>query len=192
MVEGPVGVLALQGSFARHAEILCGLGMRTKQVRLPEDLQDCAGLVIPGGESTTMSRLIEHFALREALIAFSRQRPVLGTCAGLIMMASEVDDPRVTPLGLLSCKAVRNYYGRQIDSFTTPVHLSFACSPQPLEAVFIRAPGVTALGPEIEVLVSHNDQAVMLRQGHHLGVAFHPELSGDPRVHAHWLKGFAP
>lgn len=190
MVEGPIGVLALQGSFIKHAEILCSLGVQTRQVRLPADLRNCVGLVIPGGESTTMSHLIDDFALREPLIAFSRQRPVLGTCAGLILMAREVDDPRVLPLGILSCKALRNYYGRQINSFTAPVRVPFDCSSRPLDAVFIRAPGVTEFGPEVEILATHCDQAVMLGQGHHLGLAFHPELGGDPRIHAYWLKGF--
>ena len=106
------------------------------------------------------------------------------------MMACDVDDPRVVPLGILSCKALRNYYGRQINSFTARVRVPFDCSSRPLDAVFIRAPGVVECGPEVEILATHRDQSVMLVQGHPLGLAFHPELGSDPRVHAHWLKGF--
>ena len=190
MVTGPVGVLALQGAFRKHIDMLRRLGVTTRSVRLPADLVGCSGLIIPGGESTTMSRLIDAFAFYDALTAFAQTNPVMGTCAGLILMAQEVDDERVRPLGLLPCKALRNHYGRQINSFVAPVTLGTGVGEQPFPAVFIRSPAVTDLGAGIEVLGQYDGQPVLLSYQHHLAVAFHPELTDDSRIHDHWLRGF--
>jgi 5'-phosphate synthase pdxT subunit len=190
MVTGPVGVLALQGAFQKHIDMLRGLGVTVRSVRLPADLAGCTGLIIPGGESTTMSRLIEACAFHEELAAFAQTSPVMGTCAGLILMAQEVDDAQVRPLGLLPCKALRNYYGRQINSFVAPISLDMDASSEPFRAVFIRSPAVTDLGTGVEVLARYDGRAVILGYQHHVAVAFHPELTDDSRIHEHWLRGF--
>ncbi len=137
-----------------------------------------------------MSRLIDACAFHEALAAFARTNPVMGTCAGLILMAQEVDDAQVRPLGLLPCKVLRNHYGRQINSFVAPVALDMDAGKEPFRAVFIRSPAVADLGAGVEVLARYDGRAVMLGYQHHLAVAFHPELTDDSRIHDHWLRGF--
>lgn len=190
----PVGLLALQGDFARHRRVLVALDCPTRLVRRPGDLAACSSLIIPGGESTTLARLIDRSSLREPLRAFAADHPVMGTCAGLILLANrlvgEADQRHgVTPLGLIDCRVERNGYGRQIDSFTADVSIAeLDGSRGPFPAVFIRAPRITDLGPAVEVFARHGDEPVAVRQGHLLGVAFHPELSDDSRIHAAFLS----
>jgi pyridoxal 5'-phosphate synthase pdxT subunit len=171
-----VGVLALQGDFEAHAKLLRSIGAHAREVRVPADLEGLDALIIPGGESTVMTLGIEREGLAEPLRALIRGgTPVLGTCAGMIMLDRE-------HLGLLDVSTQRNAFGRQIRSFEADVDLD-GVEGGPMHAVFIRAPWVTRHGAEVEVLGRVGDHPVAIRQGNMLAVAFHPELTGDHRLH---------
>ena len=182
-----VGILALQGAFAEHAEMLRLLGVRAELVRLPDHLAGLDGLILPGGESTSMRRLAGAVGLPAALRAFGATRPVWGVCAGLILLARRVEGEEPF-LGLMDMGVARNAYGRQRESFTADVGLGFLPEARPFPAVFIRAPRVTEAGPAVEVLARLGGAPVALRQGHVLATAFHPELTADPRLHGHFLN----
>lgn len=182
-----VGILALQGAYQKHVESLSRLGIESRLIRKPAELDDCSALIIPGGESTTISLLMQRNSLYEPIKAFAKNHPVMGVCAGMIMMATEVDDERVTPLELIPFKALRNYYGRQVHSFTTDIKLNFDGS-NTFHAHFIRAPGIEGLLPEIKVLATYNDEVVMIGAGKHIALSFHPELTDDTRIHNYWLS----
>ncbi|HUQ21843.1 MAG TPA: pyridoxal 5'-phosphate synthase glutaminase subunit PdxT [Gaiellaceae bacterium] len=171
-----IGVLAVQGNFREHVAMLRRLGADVVEVRLPGQLDDLDGLVIPGGESTAITRLMSLYGLEEAIRSFSE--PVFGTCAGMILLDR-------AHLGLVDVDVERNGYGRQVASFEAD--LTLAGEDEPLRGVFIRAPRVTDAGPEIEVLASHEGSPVLLRQGRFLVSSFHPELTGDTRVHERFL-----
>jgi pyridoxal 5'-phosphate synthase pdxT subunit len=171
-----IGVLAVQGNFREHAAMLNALGAEAVEVRLPEQLDELDGLVIPGGESTAITRLMRLYGLEEAVRAFAE--PVFGTCAGMILLDR-------AHLGLVDVAVERNGYGRQVASFEAD--LALEGDPEPLRGVFIRAPRVTDAGPEVEVLASHDGVPVLLRQGRFLVASFHPELTGDTRVHERFL-----
>ena len=189
----PVGLLTLQGDYDKHRQVFRSLGRETMDVRRPGELTAVSCLVIPGGESTTLTRLMDRAHLRQPLLDFAARHPVMGTCAGLIMLASRLtgekrSDFGVAPLGLLDCTVIRNGYGRQIDSFTAPISLDrLDGSREPFPAVFIRAPRITAVGSGIEVMASYRNEPVVIRQGRLLGIAFHPELTDDLRVHRAFL-----
>jgi pyridoxal 5'-phosphate synthase pdxT subunit len=189
-VPGPViGVLALQGAFAAHQQRLAELGSATRQVRQPADLAGIDALVIPGGESTTMSKLLDSSGLFDEIKALlSDGLPVFGTCAGMILLATEVLDGRADQrsFGAIDMSVQRNGYGRQIDSFETD--LDVVGFDHPFHAVFIRAPKVIAVGPNVEVLARHDNVPVVVRQGHVIVASFHPELTGDARLHARFLQ----
>ena len=189
-MDKAVGVLALQGAYQKHIDMLHALGVPAHTVRQPHELEDCSALIIPGGESTTISLLIQKNGLYKPIKAFAENHPVMGVCAGMIMMATEVDDDRVTPLGLIPFKALRNHYGRQVHSFTTDIELDFDSKGPAFPAIFLRAPGVDKLSEEVQILARHNndDEAVILSKGHHLALSFHPELTDDTRIHAYWLS----
>jgi 5'-phosphate synthase pdxT subunit len=172
-----IGVLAVQGNFREHAAMLRALGADAVEVRLPRQLEGLDGLVIPGGESTAITRLIRLYGLEEAIRSFAA--PVFGTCAGMILLDR-------AHLGLVDVDVERNGYGRQVASFEAD--LALEGEEQPLRGVFIRAPRVTAAGPEVEVLASHNGVPVLLRQGRFLVASFHPELTDDTRVHERFLE----
>ena len=189
MVAPTVGVLALQGAFAAHATILESLGCATQQVRSPAQLAAVHALVVPGGESTTMSMLLERSEMLELLrLRAHGGMPVFGTCAGLILMASEICDGRddQVALGVLDMTVERNGYGRQIDSFETDIDITGLDTP--FHAVFIRSPVVTRLGPDVEALAEVDGNPVLCRKGPVTVAAFHPELSGDNRLHRRWLS----
>ncbi len=210
-----IGVLALQGGFASHIAVLESLGARTREVRTIGDLESCESLVIPGGESTVLTRhLMEpgtgywtaspwkpsplFLALRE----FARQRPTMGTCAGLIMLARSCGDERVVPLEILDVEIERNAYGRQTESVVEPVTLAIGRKPsaddgvpgdetdgQPYPATFIRAPRITRVGKTVEVLARRDGSPVFVRQAQLLGLTFHPELApDDTRIHAFFIS----
>jgi len=183
-----VGVLALQGAYQKHVEILSRLGVESRLVRKPAELAGCDALIIPGGESTTISLLLQEYDLYDPIREFANDHPVMGVCAGMIMMASEVDDARVIPLKLMPFKALRNYYGRQVHSFSDDIKLSF--DTKTFKAPFIRAPGIEKLSSEIEVLATYNDEVVMIGYGKHVALSFHPELTDDTRIHKYWLSRF--
>ena len=189
-MNNAVGVLALQGAYQKHIDMLHTLGIPVHTVRHAHELDDCSALIIPGGESTTISLLIQKNGLYEPIKAFAENHPVMGVCAGLIMMASEVDDDRITPLGLIPFRALRNHYGRQVHSFTADVDLDFDTVSPGFQAHFIRAPGIDTLYAEIEVLARYQDEIVMIRYGKHLALSFHPELTRDTRIHQYWLDLF--
>lgn len=189
-MDKAVGVLALQGAYQKHIDMLRTLGIAAKTVRQPHELDGCSALIIPGGESTTISLLMQKNGLYEPIKAFAENHSVMGVCAGMIMMATEVDDDRVTPLGLIPFRALRNHYGRQVHSFTTEIELDFDSKGPAFPAIFIRAPGVDRLSTDVQILARNNnhDEAVILSKGHHLALSFHPELTGDTRIHAYWLS----
>ncbi len=192
-MDKAVGVLALQGAYQKHIDMLHALGVPAHTVRQPHELDDCFALIIPGGESTTISLLIQKNGLYKPIKAFAENHPVMGVCAGMIMMATEVDDDRVTPLGLIPFKALRNHYGRQVHSFTTDIELDFDSKGLAFPAIFIRAPGVDKLSDDVQTLArnNNNDEAVIISKGHHLALSFHPELTDDTRIHAYWLSHFS-
>ena len=179
-----VGVLAVQGDFAEHIAVLRKLGVSTREVRLPKDLDGIDALIIPGGESTTLRRLLDLSHLTEPIISLTASgTPIWGTCAGMIVMANELTDSQPQPLGLMNIAVTRNAYGRQVDSFETDVEFS-ALGKEPFHAVFIRAPAVVKVGEGVEVLGSlPGGSPIALLQGKTLVTSFHPELTPDTRFH---------
>jgi pyridoxal 5'-phosphate synthase pdxT subunit len=176
-----IGVLAIQGDYAAHAAALGEASAVPVEVRTPSDLKGLDGIVLPGGESTTMLKFLERHGLFEALGEFCRAKPAFGTCAGAILLAREVLNPPQRSLGLLDAVVERNAYGRQIDSAI--LHAETKLGGEPLEMVFIRAPRIVAVGPEIETLALREGAPTLVRQGALLAATFHPELSSDRRVH---------
>ena len=187
-----VGVLALQGDFEAHVRAVARASAEPVLARSASDLEDLDGLVIPGGESTTMLKLLNAGGMVEPLIEFGRARPIFGTCAGAILLASEVTHPAQQSLALMDLTVERNAYGRQIDSRVAQL------TPEPdfaqrthagdLEAVFIRAPIIRHMGPDARVLATYRGDPVLVEQGRHLVATFHPELSSDARVHELFLS----
>ena len=184
-----IGVLALQGDFQEHCTALHGLDVPAAEVRRADQLDAIDALIIPGGESTSMAKLMDAYEMRAPLQAFSESgRPVWGTCAGLILLASRLAEDRPEPLGLMDMVVRRNGFGRQVDSFETELDIS-GVQGGPVHAVFIRAPLILETGPEVQTLASLEDgTAVVVRQGHLLASAFHPELTGDARMHRYFLN----
>jgi len=180
-----IGVLALQGAYEAHAQTLRMLGATPKLIRTPEDLEGVAGLIMPGGESTTMLKFLERNGFFEVLQNFVRTTPTFGTCAGAILLASHVEHPAQKSLDALDITVERNAYGRQIDS--TILKAETTLPGGPLEMVFIRAPRITRLGPGVETLASREGFPVLVRSGHLLAATFHPELSDDTRIHKLFL-----
>ena len=183
-----VGILALQGDFARHERALARLELASRQVRYPDELEGLAALILPGGESTTISKQLNRSGLRSDIVAFARQRPVMGTCAGLILMARDSGNPQVEPLGLLDLEVDRNGWGRQVHSFRTTLTADIAGDLEELPAIFIRAPRIVATGPDVEVLAELDGDPVLVRQGQHLAMSFHPELTHDARLHSLFME----
>ena len=172
-----VGVLELQGDFALHHRLLKDMGVDSSSVKKSSDLDRVDGIIIPGGESTTMSLLIDNFNMHEALVDFGTVNPVMGTCAGLIIMASKVDDERINPLGLVDITVERNAYGRQIQSVSEPVQFNFSeIDKRILPTTFIRAPKITNISGEFKIIGTYKDSPVAILSGHHLCLTFHPEL----------------
>lgn len=190
--ELTIGVLALQGSFAEHITMLESLGVNAREVRLPADLRGLDGLIIPGGESTTIGKLAVEFDLLEQLQAFGRERPVWGTCAGAIFLSK--DARREQPLlGLMDITVERNAFGRQIASFETELDIpaleKVSDQDKSFHGIFIRAPLIDSVDQDAQVLAALDDgRIVAARQGHLLATAFHPELTEDDRVHRYFLS----
>ena len=176
-----IGVLAIQGDYAAHAEALVEVGAEPAEVRKPDQLVGLDGLILPGGESTTILRFLEKRQFFEVLEDFCSQKPVFGTCAGAILLAREVRNPAQRSLGVLDAVVERNAYGRQIDS--TILTAETALVGGPLEMVFIRAPRIVKTGDGVQVLASRDSYPVLVRQGGVMAATFHPELSSDRRVH---------
>ncbi len=185
-----VGVLALQGAFSRHQDALTELGVTTRQVRTPQDLEAVNALVMPGGESTTMSQLLESSEIFEPLAKRVEEgMAVFGTCAGMILLAKKIIDGRddQTPFGAIDIEVQRNAYGRQVDSFEADIDVDSLESP--FHAVFIRAPRIASLGSQVKVLAYCGEDVVLAQQNNILVASFHPELTNDIRLHELFLKG---
>ena len=183
------GVLALQGDFAEHIAVLERLGSDTVEVRLPRDLDGIDALIMPGGESTTFSYLMDLYHLREPIKEMARQGvPIWGTCAGMIMMARELTEDEPVPMGLMDIQVVRNAFGRQVDSFEADLEVQ-PLGPEKFTAVFIRAPVISQVGAGIRVLSRLDDgRPVAVQQGALLATSFHPELTDDVRLHRYFLS----
>jgi len=182
-----IGVLALQGDFEAHRDALQRAGAESREVRTASDLDSVDGLIIPGGESTTMLKLIEEESLGSALKDFGTTKPIFGTCAGAILLASEVINPVQKSLGLMDLTIERNGYGRQIDSRIAGIDLDG----ENAEAVFIRAPVIRRVGPAAKVLASYQGSPILVEQGKHLAATFHPELSGNANIHRRFVEKVA-
>ncbi|MFM2436508.1 MAG: glutamine amidotransferase subunit PdxT [Actinomycetota bacterium] len=185
-----VGVLALQGAFSRHQDALTELGVATRQVRTPQDLEAVNALVMPGGESTTMSQLLESSEIFEPLAKRVEEgMAIFGTCAGMILLAKKIIDGRddQTPFGAIDIEVQRNAYGRQVDSFEADIDVDSLKSP--FHAVFIRAPRIASLGSQVKVLAYCGEDVVLAQQNNILVASFHPELTNDIRLHELFLKG---
>ncbi len=184
-----IGVLAIQGNFASHAQALSDAGADPIEIRKPEQLAGLDGLILPGGESTTILRFLEKHSFFEALQQFCGKKPIFGTCAGAILLAREVLNPAQRSLGILDAVVERNAYGRQIDSAIVTAQTTLPGGP--LEMVFIRAPRIVTTGPDVEVLAEREGFPALVRQGNILAATFHPELSSDRRVHRLFVEAVA-
>ncbi len=196
-----IGVLALQGDFAKHIQMLQSIelesyAIETTEVRKPIQLENCDALLIPGGESTSMLKQMHFIDFSDALKSFAQQKPIFGTCAGLILISNAIASDAMQPFGFLDVQVERNAYGRQNESFTTEVALQLEtekdeaspCTTQPFKAVFIRAPRIQSCGPEVNVLARLGDDPILVQQGKHLGATFHPELTSNTAIHRHFLS----
>jgi pyridoxal 5'-phosphate synthase pdxT subunit len=184
-----IGVLALQGDFALHRQALDRVGAPSLEVRMPSQLDQVAGLIMPGGESTTLLKLLDAWDFVPALEKFhATGKPIFGTCAGLILLAREVESPAQFSLGFIDMAVERNAYGRQKESFETLGSADLGEGPRTLKMVFIRAPRILRMGSAVMQLGWHRDECVMARQGSVLVAAFHPELTDEPTVHEYFAK----
>lgn len=181
-----IGVLALQGAYEAHARTLRELGAEPRLVRTPDQLEGLDGLIMPGGESTTMLKFLERNGFFDVLQQFVRTTPAFGTCAGAILLATDVENPPQRSLGVLPMTVERNAYGRQIDSTILETETSLPGGP--LEMVFIRAPRIRSTAPEVETIASRDGFPTLVRSGHLMAATFHPELSQDTRVHQLFLN----
>ena len=186
-----VGVLALQGDFEAHSQRLARLGAEPVQVRYASQMHEVDGLVMPGGESSTNIILLEREGLWDELLGFSEEKPILGTCAGAILLARQVSNPSQRSLAAVDMSVERNAYGRQIDSSIRTIEpepeFGERTASGPLEAVFIRAPIIRSIGPEVKVLLREGDNPILVEQGLHLAATFHAELTPDMRLHELFL-----
>lgn len=185
-MNATVGVLALQGAFAAHIECLQSIGVATREIRTPEQLEEVDALLMPGGESSTMSQLLESSGLFDAIASrISSGMPTFGTCAGMILLANEILDGRSDQrsFAAIDIAVRRNAFGRQVDSFEATVETHVG----EFHGVFIRAPRIERVGPSVHVVGSLGDEPVLVQQGHVLAASFHPELSGDARLHEYFV-----
>jgi 5'-phosphate synthase pdxT subunit len=182
-----IGILAVQGDFAAHAAMLTGLGVEAREVRTPADLEGCDGLILPGGESTTQLQFLQEEGLFEAIREFAGEGgAVFGTCAGAILLATEVKNPGQESLGLLDMTVLRNAYGRQIASDV--VTGASTLKQEPLEMVFIRGPIIERVGPGVDILATYAGKPALVQKGNIMAAAFHPELTEDISVHERFIK----
>jgi len=181
-----IGILGLQGAFQKHHEMFKGIQVESHFTVYPEQIRECDGLVLPGGESTTMTKLINETHLRDELDAFSG--PIFGTCAGAILLSKSTGDPRVQTLNRMDIRVDRNGYGRQVDSFIQSVQLTF--DEKPFRGIFIRAPRIADFSDDVEILGEFGDEVVFLRNNNNLLTTFHPELSNDARIHQYFIDQF--
>ena len=178
-----IGVLELQGDFEKHHQIMSELGIESIPIKTHHDLEKVEGCIIPGGESTTLSILMERYQMINPIKSFSKSFPVLGTCAGLIMMATGVQDDRITPLGILNVQVNGNAYGRQIHSGTKTIQMHWKESIFSIPATMIRAPKIESVGNNVTILADWEESPIAVMDGHHIGMNFHPELNNVSLFH---------
>lgn len=183
-----VGVLAFQGAFFKHVSILQTLKVPTQLVRTPHDLEKCDALIIPGGESTVIAYHIDYAGMRDSLQKFAMNKPIFGTCAGMILLAKEVVDGSVKSLGVLDICVERNGFGRQKDSFSTTLEVKLKSNTHPFHSIFIRAPRIKSYGKGVKVIAQFDEEPVLVHQNNCLAATFHPELTGDPTIHKFFLS----
>ena len=184
-----IGVLALQGAFAKHLSMLESIGVHAVDVRKPEDLAACQGLIIPGGESTTIMRQLNFIHFVEPLKQFAKTKPLFGTCAGLILMSQEIIGDPMEPFKILNVSVERNAFGRQYESFSVNLETKLSgAKPELVPAVFIRAPRIRHCGAEVEILSALEGEPVFVKQGFHLGATFHPELTHSDAIHRYFAS----
>jgi len=183
-----IGVLALQGAFREHRKLLKDCGVSSREIRKPEQLEGVDGLIIPGGESTTIGKLMVEYGLMEPVKKLGMEGlPIFGTCAGLVLLAKDIENSDQPKLGLMDMEVVRNGFGRQVDSFEVDLEIS-ALGFTPFRAIFIRAPYIKKVSPNIGILATYQDKVVFARQGNLLACSFHPELTDDIRIHRYFLE----
>ena len=182
-----VGVLALQGNYIQHKRMLDNLGINNILVQYPRELEKCDLLIIPGGESTTISKLIDRNKFRKPIMNFAHINSVFGTCAGMILLSSTKEANNLKPLGVMDFKTKRNAYGRQVNSFSGNLHLEFDNSNN-FKALFIRAPKVSNLEKGIKILATYKKEPVMISDGRHIATTFHPEIGNDVRIHKYIME----
>ena len=182
----PVGILALQGNFIQHATMVSKLGKTPKLVRYPQEIEDCSSLIIPGGESTTMSRQIDRNGFRLPIKEFSKKKPIMGTCAGMILLSSSDKVKNMAPLNIMNFTVNRNAWGSQVHSFVDNLNLNFD-NKRKFQGTFIRAPKINKIGDHIEVIAEYDNEPVMLKNIKHLVCSFHPEIGDDCRIHKYFL-----
>lgn len=183
-----IGVLALQGAFAEHIATLKEMGSQTSEVRLPEELEGIDGLIIPGGESTTITKLMVSYELADKIKTLASDGlPIMGTCAGMIMLALKVDGANHLPTGIMDIEVTRNAFGRQVDSFEIDLDIP-VIGDKPYHAIFIRAPKIESTGSNVDILAKLSDDTIVAaQQGNMIALAFHPELTDDKRLHQYFL-----
>ena len=182
-----IGVLALQGNFVMHQNMLAKLDIQSLLVKYPHELEKCDGLIIPGGESTTMSKLIDSHGFRHRLIEYAKNNSIFGTCAGMILLSSSNRSKNLNPLNIMNFTVTRNGWGPQIFSFTKEVNINFSPKIQ-FSATFIRAPKVTTISNSINVLSKLNEEIILLSDGLHLASSFHPEFGTDTQIHNYFIN----
>ena len=182
-----VGILALQGNYYQHKSVLDILGIKNTLIRHAKQLDKCDSLIIPGGESTTISKLIDYNKLRNILKDFAMNNPILGTCAGMIMLSTSVPTDNMIPLNIMDFQVKRNAWGRQVHSFSDDIYLDFD-KDRSFHAVFIRAPKISRIGQGIQVLSTYDNEPILVSDGMHIVSAFHPEIGNDYRIHEHFIN----
>lgn len=183
-----VGVLALQGAFAKHIAMLHSLNVQTKEVRKPEELGSCDGLIIPGGESTTIRNQMHYIQFEEKLKEFAERKPVFGTCAGIILMAKKIVGDEMQPFGFLDITIERNAFGRQGESFSAFIEMSWEKKKLEIPAIFIRAPRIRSYNSSVKVIGFLEGEPVLVQEQFHLGASFHPELTQNSTIHEYFLQ----
>ena len=173
-----IGILALQGDYEKHGHILYSLGLDHTFVRYPAEIENVDGLIIPGGESTTLTNLMQKNSFHKTIQIFAEDKPILGTCAGMIMMSKKVNHRLVNPLGIIDIEVDRNAYGRQVYSFVDKLPVRLNGHTEKIRATFIRAPKITKMGKDVEILAEYNNEPCAIKQGKHIALSFHPELNG--------------
>ena len=183
-----IGILALQGNYQQHNNVLDMLGIQSTLIRHSRELDKCDSLIIPGGESSVISKLLDNIQLRLNLIDFAGTSPILGTCAGMIMLSNTKATDNMEPLNIMDFEVKRNAWGRQANSFSAEINLDFEKNNRSFHAVFIRAPRISRIGKSIKILASYNDEPILISNGIHLASSFHPEFGTDTQIHNYFIN----